>query len=140
MAGTNSQIIPMLAYEDGVAAMDWLCRVFGFSEKARMLDDKDKLAHGELTFGDGIIMLSSPTPDYQSPKRHRQTCHAAAKWHEVPYIINGVLVCVDDVVKHYQRAKQEGATILSEIETGGPGTRYRAEDLEGQRWMFIQKG
>jgi len=35
MSGNNQQIIPMLAYEDGVAAMDWLCKAFGFSEKKR---------------------------------------------------------------------------------------------------------
>jgi PhnB protein len=49
------------------------------------------------------------------------------------------LVYVDDVEQHFENAKAKGATILSEIETGGPGTRYRAEDLEGQRWMFMQK-
>ena len=139
MSDTNPQIIPMLAYEDGVAAMDWLCKAFGFSERTRMLDEKGKLAHGELALGNGIIMLSSPTPDYQSPKHHRRECNAAAKWYQVPYIINGVLVLVDDVEKHYQTAKDFGATILSDLETGGPGTRYRAEDPEGQRWMFIQK-
>lgn len=139
MSDTNHQIIPMLAYEDGVAAMDWLCKVFGFTEKTRWLDDTGRLSHGEITFGDGIIMLASPTPDYQSPKHHRQHCEDAAKWYRVPYIINGVMVCVDDVEKHFQKAKENGATILSGLESGGPGLRYRAEDLEGQRWMFIQK-
>jgi uncharacterized glyoxalase superfamily protein PhnB len=139
MSDTNPTIIPMLSYENGVAAMDWLCKAFGFSEKARMLDDNGRLAHGELVSGDSIIMLATPTPDYQNPKHHRQVCEAAAKWYQVPYIINGLLVYVDDVQKHYQRAKKYGAIILSEIETGGPGTRYRAEDLEGQRWMFMQR-
>jgi uncharacterized glyoxalase superfamily protein PhnB len=139
MSDNNIQIIPMLAYEDGVAAMDWLCKVFGFTEKTRMLDDKGRLAHGELTLGNGIVMLSSPSADYHSPKHHRQVCEAAAKWSQVPYIINGTLVLVDDVEKHCQRSKEYGATILSDIETGGPGTRYRVEDLEGQRWMFMQK-
>jgi uncharacterized glyoxalase superfamily protein PhnB len=136
---SNQQIIPMLAYENGAAAMDWLCKAFGFTEKIRMLDDKGRLAHGELVLGDDIIMLAAPTEDYQSPKRHRQTCETAAKWYSIPYIINGVLVLVDDVETHYRRAKEHGATILSNIETGGPGIRYRVEDLEGQRWMFMQK-
>jgi PhnB protein len=57
----------------------------------------------------------------------------------VPYIINGVLVYVDDVEAHSSNAKEKRAVILSEIEYGGPGTRYRAEDLEGQRWMFMEK-
>lgn len=139
MSDNNTQIIPMLAYEDGTAAMDWLCKVFGFSEKKRMLDNKGKLAHGELTLGNGIIILASPTDDYQSPRHHRQVCEVAAKWYQVPYIIKGILVYVDDLEKHYQRAKEFGAIFLSDIETGGPGSRYRVEDLEGQRWMFMQK-
>lgn len=129
----------MLAYEDGVAAMDWLCNAFGFSEKTRMLDGDGRLAHGELTIGSGLIMLAAPAKEYQSPKHHREVCELAARWYKVPYIMNVVLVYVDDVEKHYQRAKEFGATILSAIETGGPGPRYRAEDLEGQRWMFIQR-
>jgi len=139
MKDNDPSIIPMLSYEDGVAAMDWLCKAFGFTEKNKMLDESGRLAHGELTLGGGTIMLATPSPAYQSPKRHRQVCAAAAKWSEVPYIINGTLVFVDDIETHYKRAKEFGATILSDIEHGGPGSRYRAEDLEGQRWMFMQK-
>ena len=139
MVNQDPQIIPILSYEDGITAIEWLCKVFGFSEKTRMLDETGRLAHGEITLGDGIIMLACPTPDYQSPKHHRTVCDESAKWYSVPYIINGVLVYVDDVKTHYQKAKESGATILTELEEGGPGARYRAEDLEGQRWMFMQK-
>ena len=30
-------VIPMLSYEDGVAALDWLAKAFGFRERMRML-------------------------------------------------------------------------------------------------------
>ena len=139
MNTSKQSIIPMLSYEDGVTAIEWLCNVFGFSETARMLGENGELAHGEITMNDNIIMLACPTPDYQSPNKHRQTCKAADNWYQSPYIINGVLVYVDDVEAHYKNAKKMGATILSELEAGFPGTRYRAEDLEGQRWMFMQK-
>ena len=39
----------------------------------------------------------------------------------------------------FKRAKDAGANILSELEEGPPGRRYRAEDLEGHRWMFMQR-
>lgn len=139
MNAETQQIVPMLAYEDGLAAMDWLCEAFGFKEEVRMLADNGKLAHGELIMGNSKIMLASPTPDYQSPKHHRQVCAVTGKWLQVPYIINGCLVYVDDIRKHYHTAKAHGAVILSEIEEGGPGTRYRAEDLEGHRWMFMER-
>jgi PhnB protein len=93
----------------------------------------------ELEAGDGLIMLASPTPDYQGPKRHREVCEQARKWSAVPWIIDGVLVFVDDLDAHFARAKAVGATILSGIEAGPPGRRYRAEDLEGHRWFFFEK-
>lgn len=128
----------MLAYEDGLAAMDWLCKAFGFTEKTRMTDENGKLAHAELTIGNSSIMLASPSADYQSPKHHRRVCDITARWQQSPYIFNGVLVYVQNVEQHFQNSKDNGAIILSSIEEGGPGTRYRAEDLEGHRWMFIE--
>ncbi|HSB09124.1 MAG TPA: VOC family protein [Blastocatellia bacterium] len=132
-------VIPMIAYEDGVAALDWLTRAFGFTEQMRMLGENGMLAHGEMDTGDGVIMLATPTPDYESPKRHREHCDAARRWSTVPWVIDGVLIYVDDVAAHCARARREGARILSEPETGPHGTRYRVEDLEGHRWMFAER-
>ena len=129
----------MIAHENGIQAMEWLCNAFGFTERTRWLDETGHLAHGELTLGDGVVMLASPTPDYQSPSHHRQHCQAAAAWSQVPYIIDGVLVYVQDIQSHFDTAVAAGARILSAIETGGPGMRYRAEDPEGHRWMFMQR-
>ena len=56
-----------------------------------------------------------------------------------PWIIDGVLVYVEDVDEHYARAKAAGAVILSEPEDGPPARRYRVEDLEGHRWMFMAR-
>ena len=129
----------MLAYEDGIAAMDWLSRVFGFQEIRRMVGPDGRLAHGEMAAGDGIIMLATPTPAYEGPRKHRAHCDQARRWSEVPYVIDGVMVSLRDVESHFARASAGGATILSPLERGGPGTRYRVEDLEGHRWMFIER-
>jgi len=139
MAGDNGpQVIPMLTYEDGPAMMDWLAQAFGFREITRMLDENGLLAHGELAAGNGRIMLSAATPHYESPRRHREHCERARTWSAVPWVIDGVFVYVDDVDAHFAQAKAAGATILTEVEDGWPGRRYRAEDLEGHRWMFMQ--
>lgn len=130
-------VIPMLAYENGPDAMDWLIKAFGFREKDRRVED-GRLTHGELDTGGGVIMLATPSPHYQGPKHHREECEIARSWHDVPYIIDGVLVYVDDVDAHFARAKAAGATILSPVEESGDGgKRYRAEDVEGHRWMFM---
>jgi uncharacterized glyoxalase superfamily protein PhnB len=138
MATNYPDVIPMIAYEDGPKAMDWLTDAFGFTERARMLD-KGRLSHGEMQAGHGVIMLASPTPDYEGPRRHRADCERARKWSSVSYIIDGVLVYVDDVNEHCRRARERGATILSEPEADEYGRRYRAEDLEGHRWMFMER-
>jgi uncharacterized glyoxalase superfamily protein PhnB len=135
----SSSVVPMIAYEDGVAALEWLARAFGFRERSRMLGKDGRLAHGEMEAGDGLIMLATPTPDYEGPRRHREGCEPARRWSAVPWVIDGVLVYVPDIDAHFERAKREGATLLSELEEGFPGRRYRVEDLEGHRWMFMAK-
>jgi uncharacterized glyoxalase superfamily protein PhnB len=132
-------VIPMLSYEDGVAALVWLAKAFGFHESARWIGEHGELSHGEMEAGDGVIMLATPTPDYISPKRLREICEPARKWAAVPYVIDGVLVYVKDLDAHFERARAAGATILSEIQDDPPGRRYRAEDLEGHRWFFMER-
>lgn len=131
-------VVPMISYEDGIEALEWLRGAFGFRETMRLTTPDGKLSHGEMEAGNGLIMLASPTPEYHSPKRHREVCEQARKWSTVPWIIDGVLVYVDDLDRHFKRAKAAGAMILSEIEEGPPGRRYRAEDLEGHRWFFFE--
>lgn len=139
MASNYPDVIPMIAYEDGPGAMDWLSKAFGFRERARMVAADGLLGHGEMEAGEGLIMLATPSPDYRSPKSHRESCEQAAKWSSVPYIVDGVLVYVKDVAAHFEQARKAGATILSELEDGSDGKRYRAEDLEGHRWMFMER-
>ena len=132
-------VIPMLAYSDGPGAMDWLVRVFGFRERERRVSGEGRLEHGELDTGHGLIFAATPSPHYQGPREHREGCAAARRWSEVPYVVDGVLVFVDDLDAHFSRARAGGARILSEPETSPDGRRYRAEDVEGHRWMFMQK-
>ena len=54
----------------------------------------------------------------------------------VPWVVDGVWGQVDDVDAHRERAREAGATLLSEIEQGPDGRLYRVEDPEGHRWMF----
>jgi uncharacterized glyoxalase superfamily protein PhnB len=132
-------VIPMLDYENGPAAMDWLSEAFGFVEVGRIIGEDGLLAHGEMRVGSGHIFLATATPAYESPRHHREHCAHARAWSVVPWVIDGVLVYVDDVDAHYAQAVRAGAYILSEPENGPPGRRYRVEDLEGHRWMFMQR-
>jgi len=83
-------------------------------------------------------MLGWPGPEYRSPAHHAEECEQARKWLEPPHVVDGVLVYVDDVDAHCDRARVVGATILSEPRDELFGRIYKAADLEGHRWMFIQ--
>ena len=133
------RIFPMIAYEDTAAAIDWLTEAFGFREHGeRYVMEDGTIGHAELELHGSVIMLATPTPDYLSPKRHRETCDDAARWHDNTWVVDGLLVLVDDLVAHHTRAVTAGAKIIRPLEEGPDGRLYAAEDPEGHRWMFQQ--
>jgi uncharacterized glyoxalase superfamily protein PhnB len=136
----KQRVIPMLSYEDVGRAADWLTNAFGFEEWDRFTDDDGTVTHSTLALDDALVFVGFPSPDYRGPKRHADECETARRWRETPYVVDGVMVYVDDVAAHFERARREGATILTEPEDNrAAGQRqYRAEDIEGHRWMFAQ--
>jgi PhnB protein len=131
--------VPMLTYEDVGAAADWLCSAFGFRESGeRYTDDEGRVTHAELSFGDGEVMLGFASPHYRSPRRHAAECEHAARWLDNPYVVDGVLVQVDDLDAHLDRARTAGADILRGPDDQPFGRLYAAADVEGHRWMFVQ--
>ena len=138
----SQRIVPFVAYENAAAAIEWLGRAFGFEEDAgqRYTEEDGTVTHAELTLHGGTIYVATPSPHYQGPKRHRETCEAAARWLDNPWVVDGLFVEVDDLDSHYARATAAGAVVLREPEEPGVGFRiYTAEDLEGHRWMFGQR-
>jgi uncharacterized glyoxalase superfamily protein PhnB len=134
VADEPAGVVPMTACRAGPAAMGWLSVAFGFHEEARWLDEDGVLTHGPMAAGSGRIMRASPMPDYEGPRQHRTHCQRAAAWSRAQWVIDGVLVYVDDVASHLDRAPRAGATLLSGIEQGPEaGLVCLAEDLEGQR-------
>jgi len=136
----EQRVIPMFSYEDVGGAADWIARAFGFEETGRWSDDDGRVTHVTMELDGGQFMLGSPSLDYQSPKHHAEVCEQARKWSATPYVVDGVHVSVDDIEAHYERAQKAGARILSVLEDNpGIGQRqYRAEDVEGHRWMFAE--
>ena len=137
---SEQRVIPMLSYEDAGRAADWIAVAFGFTETDRWSDDDGRATHVNMELDGGMIMLGRPSADYQGPKHHAEVCEQARTWQQTPHVVDGVYVSVDDVDAHYAQARAAGATILSELEdnTGIGQRQYRAEDLEGHRWMFAQ--
>jgi uncharacterized glyoxalase superfamily protein PhnB len=136
----SQRVYPMIAYEDTGAAIEWLTEAFGFEEQGRRYEMEDgTIGHAELEVGGGnVVMLATPNREYESPKTHRESCDAAARWLDNPWVIDGLLVLVDDLDAHHDRAVEAGARVIRPLEEGSDGRLYTAEDLEGHRWMFQQ--
>jgi len=133
-------VIPMLSYENGISSLEWLKKAFGFVENMELrFVENGRLTHSELKAGENIIMIATPSLDYESINKQRKRDQQMNKWLSVPWIVNGILVYVENVEEHFKNANENGAEILSEIEEGFPGKRYRCADIEGHRWMFMQK-
>jgi uncharacterized glyoxalase superfamily protein PhnB len=128
-------------YDDAAAAIDWLSRAFGFEVRLKVEGEGGRIEHSELTFGEGLIMVGNTGG--RSDRAARLPCKS-------PRSLGGantqaLCVFVDDVDAHCRMAQAGGAKIVE-----GPSTQdygedywsdrsYRAEDLEGHTWWFMQR-
>lgn len=119
-------IYPCLFYNDAPAAMEWLCRAFGLQKRFAVTEADGSIAHAELTFGDGVIMVNSAKPEkgWGSPQG---LAH-----------LNGALcLYVTDPDAHHARAMTAGAEIVQPLKNEEYGARgYMAKDPEGNQWYF----
>lgn len=129
-ADTTSTIIPCLRYRDARAAIDWLCKAFGFEKHAVYEGTDGGIDHAQLVFGNGMVMLSSARDD-DFGRLLAQPDETAGRETQSPCVI------VADPRTHYERAKAAGAEIVvdfAEQDYGGAG--YGCRDLEGHYWWF----
>ncbi len=120
------RITPYLLYEDVGAAIDWLSTAFGFRERTRIPGPGGKVAHAEMEWADGLIMMGCPSADCRNPNRLGQ-------------LTQHLYVYVDGVDDHFERAKKAGAKIVEAPADQFYGDRrYAAEDPEGHSWYFAE--
>ena len=67
-SNTVASVIPCLRYRDAPAAIDWLCRTFGFQRKLVVPGEDGQVLHAELTYAspngaNGMLMLGSSVRD-----------------------------------------------------------------------------
>jgi uncharacterized glyoxalase superfamily protein PhnB len=118
-----------MRYRDATAAIEWLCRAFGFERHLVVPDESGGIAHAQLRFGSGMIMLGSARDDNYG-RLVRQP-------RDVGGDTMSAYVVVADCDAHYARAKAAGAEIVMEIEDKDYGGRgYTCRDCEGRLWSF----
>lgn len=121
------RVIPVLTYHDIAAAHDFLVQAFGFTAGGVDRTPDGVAVHGEVRAGDMSIWL------------HRVTAeHQLASPGAVDVANSGLVVQVDDLDAHYERARSAGARIDSDPVDQPYGQReYGARDPEGHRWWFM---
>jgi uncharacterized glyoxalase superfamily protein PhnB len=129
------RIVSAVYYEDAAAAIDWLCRVFGFEVRVRIEGEGGSIQHSELMYGEGMIMVGE--------------C-VKSSFRQSPRGVDGgntqnMMVFVDDADAHCAYARANGAKITKEPATTDYGEEwwtdrgYECEDLEGHHWWFYTR-
>ncbi|RFP08852.1 MULTISPECIES: VOC family protein [unclassified Duganella] len=127
---TRSNVIPCMRYRDAPAAIDWLCTTFGFEATLVVPNEDGSIAHAQLSFGNGMIMLGSVF-DTEFGRLMKQPSEIGQFNTQSSYLV------VNDADKVYDNVKQAGGEILLEIkdeEYGGRG--FTCRDPEGHIWSI----
>lgn len=128
MPNTKSTVMPALRYRDAQAAIDWLCKVFGFEKKAVYANPDGTIGHAELTLGGGMIMLGSVKDDEYG------------RGFKSPLEVGGVetrsaYIVVADADAVHARALEAGGKIVRKLQNTGYGSReFSVKDPEGHSW------
>ena len=125
----GSIVIPGMRYRDAARMIDWLCTAFGFERHLVVPGERGAIAHAQLKFGSGMIMLGSPRDD--------EFGRLVKPAKDVGVVTQSAYVVVPDADAHYARATAAGAEILIDIKDEDYGGRgYTCRDPEGQIWSF----
>jgi len=133
------RISSSLYYENASAAIDWLCRAFGFEIQLKVEGEGGRIEHAELVFGGGLVMPGeqSRNPD-KWPHRKAPSSIAGANTQRL-------MIFVDDVDAACERARAAGAAITSEPKVSDYGEDYWTDrscgvrDIGGHGWWLTQR-
>jgi uncharacterized glyoxalase superfamily protein PhnB len=130
---TRVNVIPGMRYHDAPAAIDWLCRAFGFEKHLVVPGEKDGvIVHAQLRYGNGMVMLGS-TGAHGGGFDELMTTPRQIQGRET----QSAYVIVEDVDAHHDRAVAAGAEVVMPLEDKDYGGRgYSCRDLEGHIWSF----
>ena len=127
---TKTTVIPALRYRDAIAAIEWLCQAFGFEKHLVVPDGSGGVAHAQLVFGNGMIMLGSARDDEFGMLQQPLSTPDAP-------VSQSTVLIVDDVDAHHERALAVGAhVVVPPADQDYGGRLYCCRDLEGNLWSI----
>ncbi|KAB2919239.1 MAG: hypothetical protein F9K29_06385 [Hyphomicrobiaceae bacterium] len=126
----GTSVVPVMRYRDIPAAINWLCRAFGFEKHRITVGENGAIMFAQLTFGTAMVMIG-PVRESAFDKLLRQPDEIGGAETQVCYFF------VADAHAHCARAKAAGAQIVFDIEDEVKGGRsYSCRDPEGHLWNF----
>ena len=127
---TRATTIPCLRYHDAPAAIDWLCKAFGFEKQLVVPDSDGGIAHAQLSYGNGMIMLGSVV-DSEYGRLMKQPGEIGNANTQSCYLV------VSDADAVYRSAREAGAEIVLDIKDEDYGGRgFTCRDPEGHIWSL----
>ena len=125
---TDSQsIYPAIRYRDPDAAIEWLGRAFGTSERVIYRDDSGAVVHAELDLDGQLLMLGRADPSGWLGGSEPQPLSSTVS----------LYIAIEDPDSRHDRAVEAGATIVRALEETSYGSRdFSVRDLEGNLWSF----
>jgi uncharacterized glyoxalase superfamily protein PhnB len=127
----TATVIPAMRYRDALKMIDWLERAFGFQKNAVYMGDGNTVAHAQMTFGNGMIMLGSVDNGSKSAINMAQPDEIGNRETQSAYLV------VSDCESIYATAKAAGAEMifdLTEMDYGGKS--FTCRDPEGHIWSI----
>jgi uncharacterized glyoxalase superfamily protein PhnB len=130
-----------LYYRDAGAAIDWLCRAFGFTLRLKVEGDGGRIEHSELEYGEALVMVGQEEAA-DAPPRFRQRFMSPLS---AGGNTQGLMLYVDDVDMHCAQARAQGAVIVDEPKVHDYGEDYWADrsygalDCDDHLWWFSQR-
>lgn len=112
----DDAVIPVLNYPDVRAAVAWLEKAFGFTERLQIADHRSQLD----AFG-GCVVVAGGTAPQTSQHTH------------------SIMIRIPNADAHCERASAAGVRIVNPPTSYPFGERqYTAVDLAGHTWTFTQ--
>lgn len=111
------QVMPYLIIKNATGFFDFMQKVFGVTEKMRIMRDDTHIMHAELQIGESVIMFADSSEEFKP-----QTA--------------GLFVYVQDADETYKKALDEGATSVMAMSNQDYGRSGGVADPFGNVWWI----
>lgn len=113
---TRATIMPCLRYRDAPAAIEWLCDTLGFHASLVVRNEDGTVAHAQLKYGNGMIMLGSAF-DTEYGRLLKQPSETGMAVTQAAYLV------VNDADKVHARVLDAGGEVVLPLQDEEYGAR-----------------